>query len=102
MLNFLRGGTIKNSFIICDESQNMTVEEMILAATRLGKNSSIVFIGDFHQSDLRNAKGSITEFAKIIEKIEGVGRFTFTNKDVMRHPILVEITKAWEEYKKEL
>lgn len=101
VLNYLRGATLSNSIIICDEAQNMTVEEMILATTRIGKNSKIIFTGDFFQSDLRKAKGSIMQFAKMIEGIKGVDRFTFTNADVVRNPILVEITKAWEEYKEQ-
>ena len=77
----------------------MTVDEMILATTRLGRSSKIIFTGDFYQSDLRKAKGSIMEFGDMIKSIEGVNKFTFTNKDVVRNPILVEVTKAWEEYK---
>lgn len=99
VFNFIRGATLKNRFIICDEAQNMTVEEMILVTTRLGKNSKIVFTGDFYQSDLRSAKGSIMEFADMIKEIKGVEKFTFTNADVVRNPILVEVTKAWEQYK---
>jgi len=102
VLNYLRGATLKNSFIVCDEAQNMTVEEMILATTRLGKGSKIVFTGDFYQSDLRKARGSIMDFADIIKHIDGVSKFTFTNADVVRNPILVEVTKAWEQYKNEL
>lgn len=102
VLNYLRGATLKNSFIICDEAQNMTVEEMILATTRLGKGSKIVFTGDFFQSDLRKAKGSIMEFADMIKDIDGVSKFTFTNADVVRSKILVEVTKVWEEYKQKI
>lgn len=102
VLNYLRGATLKNSFIICDEAQNMTVEEMILATTRLGKNSKIVFTGDFYQSDLRKAKGSIMDFAEMIKDIDGVSKFTFTNSDVVRNKILVEVTKVWEEYKNKI
>ena len=94
--------TLRNSFIICDEAQNMTVEEMILATTRLGKGSKIVFTGDFYQSDLRKAKGSIMEFADMIKEIKGVDKFTFNNSDVVRNPILIEVTKVWEEYKNKL
>lgn len=102
VLNYLRGATLRNSFIICDEAQNMTVEEMILATTRLGKGSKIVFTGDFYQSDLRKAKGSIMEFADMIKEIKGVDKFTFNNSDVVRNPILIEVTKVWEEYKNKL
>jgi phosphate starvation-inducible protein PhoH len=70
-------------------------EEMILAVTRLGKGSSIVFTGDFYQSDLRKAKGSIMEFADMIKEVNGVSKFTSTNSDVVRNKILVEITKFW-------
>jgi len=99
ILNFLRGATLSNSVIVCDESQNMMVEEMILATTRIGKSSSIIFTGDFYQSDLRQAKGSILEFAEMIKDVKGVEKFTFTSKDVVRNKILVEVTKKWEEYK---
>ena len=99
VLNFLRGVTLHNSVIICDEAQNMTVSEMVLATTRIGQGSKIIFTGDFYQSDLRNAKGSIMEFADMIKEVDGVAKFTFTNSDVVRNPILVEVTKLWEEYK---
>lgn len=102
VLNYLRGATLKNSFILCDEAQNMTVEEMILATTRLGKGSKIVFTGDFFQSDLRKAKGSIMEFADMIKEIDGVSKFTFTNADVVRSKILIEVTKVWEDYKNKI
>lgn len=101
VLNYLRGATLSNAVIVCDEAQNMTVEEMILATTRIGRSSKIIFTGDFFQSDLRKAKGSIMDFSKMIEHINGVGKFTFTNADVVRNPILVEITRVWEEYKQE-
>lgn len=99
ILNYLRGATLTNSVICVDESQNMLVDEMILATTRIGKSSSIIFTGDFYQSDLRKAKGSILEFAEMIKDIKGVGKFTFTSKDVVRNKILIEVTKKWEEYK---
>lgn len=102
VLNFLRGITLNNSVIICDEAQNMTVEEMMLALTRIGKNSKIIFTGDFYQTDLRKAKGSITKFGDLIKDIKGVSKFTFTSADVMRNPILIEVTKKWEEYKKSI
>jgi len=102
VLNYLRGATLNNAVIICDEAQNMSLDEMILAVTRIGKNSKIIFTGDFYQSDLRGVKGSITEFAELIKNINGVNKFTFNNNDVVRNPILVEITKIWAEYKDEL
>jgi phosphate starvation-inducible PhoH-like protein len=100
--NFLRGSTLKNSIIICDEAQNMSVEEMILVTTRIGKSSKIIFTGDFYQSDISKNKGSILEFSKMIAGVNGVGLFNFTPADNMRHPILVEITTIWENYKKTL
>jgi phosphate starvation-inducible PhoH-like protein len=99
VLNYLRGATLNNSIIICDEAQNMTLEEMMLALTRLGKNSKIIFTGDFYQTDLRKAKGSIIKFADLIKDIKGVSKFTFTSADVVRNSILVEVTRVWEEYK---
>jgi phosphate starvation-inducible protein PhoH and related proteins len=99
LLNYMRGATFKNSIIICDEAQNMTVEEMILALTRIGKNSKIIFVGDFYQSDIRQAKGSILEFTNLIKEVKGVKDFHFSSEDVMRNPILVQITELWEKYK---
>ena len=99
IVNFIRGATLNNRIIICDEAQNFTLDEMMLLITRLGKTSKIVFVGDFYQSDLRKAKGSIMDLANLISTVEGVSKFTFTNKDVVRNPLLVEITRIWEEYK---
>lgn len=101
LLNFMRGKTYSNSILCVDEASNMLVSEMILATTRIGKSSSIIFTGDFYQTDIRQAKGSILEFAELIKDIEGVGRFTFTSKDVVRNKILVEVTERWERYKDE-
>lgn len=102
VLNYLRGITLNNAVIICDEAQNMTLEEMMLALTRLGKNSKIIFTGDFYQTDLRKAKGSIMKFADMIKEVNGVSKFTFTSADVMRNPLLIEVTKIWEEYKNKI
>jgi len=99
VLNFVRGATLTNRIIVVDEAQNFTLDDMMLAITRLGRGSKIIFTGDFFQSDLKKAKGSIMELAKLISVVKGVSQFSFSHEDVVRNPILVEITKIWEEYK---
>lgn len=102
VLNFSRGITLKNSIIVCDESQNMTLEELVLITTRLSPSSKIIFTGDFYQSDLKAALGSLGKFEELFGDMEEVNIFKFDHTDNHRHPIIQEITKRWEAYKNTL
>ena len=95
-LAYMRGRTLNNSFIILDEAQNTTKEQMKMFLTRLGKNSKAVITGDITQIDLPNAFSGLVHVLPIISKISGVSICKFTDKDVMRHPLVKKIIKAYE------
>ena len=95
-LAYMRGRTLNNSFIILDEAQNTTKEQMKMFLTRLGKNSKAVITGDITQIDLPNAFSGLVHVLPIISKITGVSICKFTDKDVMRHPLVKKIIKAYE------
>ena len=98
-LAFMRGRTLNDSFIILDEAQNTTSEQMKMFLTRLGFNSKTVITGDITQIDLPGGKGSgLIEVQKILEGIEGIRFLYFTNKDVVRHKLVQQIIKAYERF----
>jgi phosphate starvation-inducible PhoH-like protein len=98
-LAFMRGRTLNDSFIILDEAQNTTSEQMKMFLTRLGFNSKTVVTGDITQIDLPSGKCSgLIEAKKIIDGIEGIRFIHFTNKDVVRHKLVQQIIKAYEHY----
>jgi phosphate starvation-inducible PhoH-like protein len=98
-LAFMRGRTLNDSFIILDEAQNTTSEQMKMFLTRLGFNSKTVITGDITQIDLPGGRGSgLIEVQKILEGIEGICFVYFTNKDVVRHKLVQQIIKAYERF----
>ena len=98
-LAFMRGRTLNDSFIILDEAQNTTSEQMKMFLTRLGFNSKTVITGDITQVDLPSGRGSgLIEVQKILEGIEDIRFVYFTNKDVVRHKLVQQIIKAYEHY----
>jgi phosphate starvation-inducible PhoH-like protein len=98
-LAFMRGRTLNDSFIILDEAQNTTSEQMKMFLTRLGFNSKTVITGDITQIDLPGGRSSgLIEAQKIIEGIEGICFVYFTNKDVVRHKLVQQIIKAYERH----
>ena len=100
-LAFMRGRTLNDSFIILDEAQNTTMEQMKMFLTRLGFNSKAVITGDVTQIDLPPGKASgLTEIIKILEGIEGIDFVFFSEKDVVRHRLVQAIVKAYEKYEK--
>ncbi len=97
-LAFMRGRTLNDSFIILDEAQNTTIEQMKMFLTRLGFGSKVVITGDITQIDLPLARPSgLVEAQKILKGIEGIEFVSFTNKDVVRHPLVIDIVRAFEE-----
>ena len=98
-LAYMRGRTLDDSFIILDEAQNTTSEQMKMFLTRLGANSKAVVTGDVTQIDLPGGKKSgLREVTKILKNIEGIKTIRFDEKDVVRHHLVQEIVKAYEKY----
>lgn len=100
-LAYMRGRTLDNSFIVLDEAQNTTPEQMKMFLTRLGYSSKAVITGDITQIDLpRGKKSGLIEAVRILDNIEGIKICNLTNKDVVRHPLVQKIISAYEEFEK--
>ena len=100
-LAYMRGRTLDNSFIVLDEAQNTTPEQMKMFLTRLGYSSKAVITGDITLIDLpRVKKSGLIEAVRILENIEGIKICNLTNKDVVRHPLVQRIISAYEEFEK--
>lgn len=98
-LAYMRGRTLDNAFIVLDEAQNTTPEQMKMFLTRIGYGSKAVITGDITQIDLTEGKRSgLLEATKILSGIEGIGLITLTNKDVVRHPLVQKIILAYEKF----
>jgi len=99
-LAFMRGRTLNDSFIILDEAQNTTSEQMMMFLTRLGFSSKAVITGDVTQTDLPEGKISgLIESRRILSGIEGIGFVYFNERDVVRHRLVREIIKAYDRAK---
>ncbi len=100
-LAYMRGRTLDNAFIVLDEAQNTTPEQMKMFLTRIGFGAKAVITGDVTQIDLAEGKRSgLMEATKILSGIEGIGMITLTNKDVVRHPLVQKIILAYEKAEK--
>lgn len=98
-LAYMRGRTLDDSFIILDEAQNTTPEQMKMFLTRLGFNSKIVVTGDVTQIDLPDGKRSgLVEATKVLKNINDIAMIQFNEKDVVRHKLVQDIVKAYEKY----
>ncbi len=101
-LAYMRGRTLDDSFIILDEAQNTTSEQMKMFLTRLGFNSKMVVTGDITQIDLPDGKKSgLKEALAILKNIEGIGITRFSEKDVVRHRLVQDIIKAYDRVEEE-
>ena len=99
-LAYMRGRTLNHAFIILDEAQNSTTEQMFMFLTRLGINSKAVITGDETQVDLPTHKHSgLLEAHRVLRRIEGVSIIEFTRRDVVRHPLVQRIIAAYEEHR---
>ena len=99
-LAYMRGRTLDNSFIVLDEAQNTTPEQMKMFLTRIGYGSKAVVTGDTTQIDLPRGKNSgLIESTKILKNIEDIAICNLTNKDVVRHPLVQKIIAAYEKFK---
>jgi len=98
-LAFMRGRTLNDSFVILDEAQNTTSEQMKMFLTRLGFNSKAVITGDITQIDLPSGRRSgLVEAMDVVGKIEGIAFVHFNERDVVRHNLVQQIIKAYDEF----
>ncbi len=98
-LAYMRGRTLDDSFIILDEAQNTTPEQMKMFLTRLGFNSKIVVTGDVTQIDLPDGKRSgLIEATRVLRNLKDIAQIEFNEKDVVRHKLVQDIVKAYEKY----
>ena len=100
-LAYMRGRTLDNAYIILDEAQNTTPAQMKMFLTRIGFGSKVVITGDSTQKDLPSGTISGLDVAvKVVKDLEGINICTLTSKDVVRHPLVQKIVKAYEDYEK--
>lgn len=100
-LAYMRGRTLDNAFIILDEAQNTTPAQMKMFLTRIGFGSKVVITGDSTQKDLpAGAKSGLDVAVKVVKNIEDISVCTLTSKDVVRHPLVQKIVKAYEDYER--
>jgi len=98
-LAFMRGRSLNESFVILDEAQNTSTEQMKMFLTRIGFGSHAVVTGDVTQIDLPNAqKSGLKHAMNILEDVEGIGFTMFSPKDVVRHPLVMRIVEAYEAH----
>jgi len=99
-LAYMRGRTLNNAFIILDEAQNSTAEQMLMFLTRLGFNSKAVITGDPTQIDLPPSKNSgIIEAKQVLSKVEGIALCELDKRDVVRHPLVQRIVQAYDDHR---
>jgi len=99
-LAYMRGRTLNNAFIILDEAQNSTTEQMLMFLTRLGHGSKAVVTGDETQIDLPpNKYSGLLEAHRILKNVEGIAVVEFSKRDVVRHPLVQRIITAYEEHR---
>ena len=99
-LAYMRGRTLSNAFIVLDEAQNTTPEQMMMFLTRLGEDSRMVVTGDITQIDLPRSKSSgLLEVQRILNDIPGIEFHILSGADVVRHPLVLKIIDAYERYK---
>ena len=100
-LAYMRGRTLNESFIILDEAQNTSVEQMKMFLTRVGFGSTTVVTGDVTQIDLpRGQRSGLRHAVEVLDKVEGITFTWFNSKDVVRHPLVARILDAYEEYER--
>ena len=96
-LAFMRGRTLAHCFVILDEAQNTTPMQMKMCLTRLGEGSRMIITGDLSQIDLpTGAKSGLADALETLSGVEGVGVVRFSDVDVMRHPVVARIVRAYE------
>jgi phosphate starvation-inducible PhoH-like protein len=102
-LAYLRGRTLNNSFIIMDESQNTTVDQMKMVLTRMGYGSHAVINGDLTQVDLpKHINSGLEHVIQVLEKTSGIGMTHFSSQDVVRHPLVRKIVDAYQAFEQNI
>ena len=96
-LAYMRGRTLSNAFIILDEAQNTTKEQMKMFLTRMGEGSKTVVTGDVTQIDLDGKTSGLIHATRVLSGVEGIGVCQLTAKDVVRHPLVMRIIRAYEQ-----
>ncbi len=97
-LAYMRGRTLDHAFVILDEAQNATQSQFKMFVTRMGKNAKFIVTGDVSQIDLKDKRTSgLIQAMKLLKKVDGVQIIEFDERDVMRHPLVKKIIKAYEE-----
>ncbi|MFI3256224.1 MAG: PhoH family protein [Psittacicella sp.] len=100
-LAYMRGRTLNDCFIILDESQNTTIEQMKMFLTRIGFNSKTVITGDISQIDLpRGVKSGLKNAIEVLSSIDEIGMHYFIKEDIVRHPIIMKIVESYENFEK--
>ena len=98
-LAYMRGRTLSNAFVVLDEAQNTTHEQMMMFLTRLGDGTRMIVTGDVTQIDLPRSKSSgLREAARILNRIQGIKIFQFEGDDVVRHPLVQNIIHAYAQH----
>jgi phosphate starvation-inducible PhoH-like protein len=98
-LAFMRGRTLNDAFVILDEAQNTTVEQMKMFLTRIGFGSTAVITGDVTQIDLpKGVKSGLRQVVDVLQGIDGIGFTWFDARDVVRHPLVKKILNAYERF----
>ena len=96
-LAYMRGRTLSNAFIILDEAQNTTREQMKMFLTRMGEGSKTVVTGDVTQIDLDGKASGLVHATQVLDGVEGIAVCSLTAKDVVRHPLVMRIIRAYEK-----
>ena len=98
-LAFMRGRTLSNAFVILDEAQNTTPTQMKMFLTRMGENTHMIITGDLSQTDLpKDIKSGLHDCVRKVEHIDGIGIVTFSDGDVVRHPLAARIVQAYNDW----
>lgn len=98
-LGYMRGDTFDDTIMILDEAQNADLRLLMLFVTRLGKNSRVVICGDTTQWDEKKRRNDLKKLLQILNDVKGANHFEFTREDIVRNPILIQITDNYEKYK---
>jgi len=99
-LAYMRGRTLDNAYIILDEAQNTTPEQMMMFLTRLGEKSHMIITGDITQVDLPKTKTSgLKQATHVLKEIKGIKLFCFDTSDVVRHTLVADIIEAYDHYR---
>jgi len=98
---YMRGATFDNALMILDEAQNCDIRQLMLFATRMGKDSKVIISGDVSQSDIGREHVALQFFINMMDGVEGFGEFKFDREDIQRHKILIAMTDRYEQLKSE-